>query len=484
MSASPGTRRLDGRAALITGAGTGIGRALALVYAREGARLVIGARRREPLDETAALVCEAGGECTVVPADVSSEADCRMLVARTVEKLGGLDVLVNNAGAPGTDQPVAEMDLENWNRTIAINVTGPMLLAREALRTAMLPARRGSIQFFSSAAAKRVRPGKAHYAVAKMGLIPLAQTLAREVGPQGIRVNTIVIGLVAGDLVDAWIARVAGDRSVEEVRAAMVADIPLRRALDPSEIAEVSLFLASDQASGVTGHDIHVTAGRRASMSDQTVEARLAALEGRVHVLEDELAIHHLIVTYGFAVDAGDAESTGAALRRGRRLRHRRRSNPRRARRSSRDGARTEPSIAAAELRAHDRARGGRGGRRSRRGDGLLAYLSTATAAPFARRLGAQVHRERRGPPRRPERAARRVRALAAQLQSLRARAARESLADRPSHDPPARSRRGARHPRACARGSLAPQPSVPRYAARIAAESPGRLARDLSGTR
>jgi len=248
---------------LVTGAGTGIGRVLALSYAREGATLVLAGRREALLEETAVAVRAGGATCLVRSADVSREQDCVALVERTLERFGRLDILLNNAGLPGTDQSVSEMTLENWNHTIAVNVTGPMLLAREALRQAMIPARAGNIQFFSSAAAKRVRARKAHYAVAKMGLIPLAQTLALEVGALGIRVNTLVIGLVAGELVDAWIRRTAseGSRSPDEIRAALVADIPLQRAIDPQEIADLSLYLASDAASAITGQNVNVTAG-------------------------------------------------------------------------------------------------------------------------------------------------------------------------------------------------------------------------------
>lgn len=256
-------RRFAGRVVLITGAGTGIGRVLAASYARAGASLVLAGRREAPLEETAALVSEAGAPCIVQAADVAVERDCIALVERAVARFGRVDVLLNNAGLPGADMPVAEMTVDNWNHTIAVNVTGPMLLAREALRQAMIPSRAGNVQFFSSAAAKRVRPRKAHYAVAKMALIPLAQTLALEVGPLGIRVNTLVIGLVDGDLVDAWIRRTAGEsgRDPDEVRASMVGDIPLRRAIDPQEVANVSLFLASDEASAITGQNVNVTGG-------------------------------------------------------------------------------------------------------------------------------------------------------------------------------------------------------------------------------
>jgi glucose 1-dehydrogenase len=257
------SRTFDGKVALITGAGTGIGRVLATAYAREGARVAIAARRPEPLEETAEAVRAAGSECLVVRADVTREDDCAALVGRILERFGALDVLVNNAGAPGTDMPVAEMTLDNWNETIATNLTGPMLLTREALRHAMIPARRGNVQFVSSLAAKRVRARKAHYAVAKMGLIPLAQTLAHEVSEYGIRVNTLVVGLVRGDLVDRWVARTAREsgRSPDAVRAALVADIPMRRAVEPEEVAAVSLFLASDAASAITGQDINVANG-------------------------------------------------------------------------------------------------------------------------------------------------------------------------------------------------------------------------------
>ena len=254
---------LAGRVALITGAGTGIGRILALRYADAGARVVVAARRRELLDETVALVADRGGEAHALGCDIRDEDACGELVSRTLDRCGRLDVLLNNAAVPGRDQPVAEMDLVNWNDTLATNVTAPMVLSREALRQAMMPSGSGNIQFFSSAAAKAVVAGKAHYAVAKFGLVPLARTLAMEVGPVGIRVNTLVIGTVSGELLDNYIARTAAEQGIEseQVRARFTASSALKRLVRPEEVADVSVWLASDASSAITGQDINVSVG-------------------------------------------------------------------------------------------------------------------------------------------------------------------------------------------------------------------------------
>jgi NAD(P)-dependent dehydrogenase (short-subunit alcohol dehydrogenase family) len=149
------------------------------------------------------------------------------------------------------------------NDTIATNMVAPMVLSREALRQAMIPASRGNIQFFSSAAAKAVLPGKSHYAVAKLGLIPLAQTLATELGPIGIRVNTMVIGAVEGELIDAYLERVASGEGIprDDVEKRFTASAALRHLVRPEEVADVSLWLSSDAASAITGQNINVTAG-------------------------------------------------------------------------------------------------------------------------------------------------------------------------------------------------------------------------------
>jgi glucose 1-dehydrogenase len=214
------------------------------------------------LPEVDALGAELAERACAAHLDVTDATSWRKLLDRGLERFGRLDVLVNDAGAPGTDMPVAEMTLDNWDATLAVNLTGPMLLAREALRQAMLPARRGNVQFVSSQAAKRVRPRKAHYAVAKLGLLPLAQTLALEVGAAGVRVNTLVVGLVRGDLVDRWVERTAAETGrPAAIHAGLVAGIPLGRPVEPEEVAAVSLFLASEAAAAITGQAINVTNG-------------------------------------------------------------------------------------------------------------------------------------------------------------------------------------------------------------------------------
>ena len=251
------------RVVLITGASGGIGRVMAQRYAEAGAALVLAARRRPELEETARLVGGAGAEALVHVTDIRVEEECRLLVRTALDRFGRLDVLVNNAAVPGRDEAIADATLENWNDTLATNLIGPMLLSREALRQAMVPAASGNIQFLSSAAAKSVHPRKAHYAVAKMGLLPLAQTLAIEVGGLGIRVNTLVVGGVAGELIDGYIARRAGEEGVspDVVRTRIASGAALQRLVRPEEVADVSLWLASDATSAITGQNINVTAG-------------------------------------------------------------------------------------------------------------------------------------------------------------------------------------------------------------------------------
>jgi NAD(P)-dependent dehydrogenase (short-subunit alcohol dehydrogenase family) len=256
---------LRGRVAMITGASGGIGRVLARRYADCGAGVVLVGRRAEELARTATLVADGGGESLELVADIRAEDRCREVIDQALSHFGRLDVLVNNAAVPGQDQAVNEATVANWRDVLTTNLVAPMLLSREALQQTMITSGRGNIQFMSSAAARSVLPGKAHYAAAKLGLSALAQTLAVEVGTSGIRVNTIVIGAVAGELMDHYVARLAHEQHLapEVVRGRVASANALARLVEPGEVADVSVWLASDAASAITGQDIFVTGGRQ-----------------------------------------------------------------------------------------------------------------------------------------------------------------------------------------------------------------------------
>jgi len=258
------TGRVADKLAIVTGAGEGLGRTMSQLVSREGASaVVLAARRREPLDETAGLVEAEGGRALVVPTDVTDEESVTQMVAATVREFGRVDVLLNNASQPGTDLYVWEQTLDNWNRCIAAVVTGPMLCTREVLRQSMLERRSGSIVNFSSTASINGHPRKSHYAVAKSGLRLLTKTTAHEVGPYGIRANCVVPGGIATDLLFRYWERIAAERgtTVDEIREESTAGAALRKVAEPDETAQAALFLASDDASAITGQSLIVDSG-------------------------------------------------------------------------------------------------------------------------------------------------------------------------------------------------------------------------------
>ncbi|MDA8047929.1 MAG: glucose 1-dehydrogenase [Actinomycetota bacterium] len=252
--------RLDGKVAIITGASTGLGPVMAKRFVDEGARVLLAARRQELVEEAAAA---CGPAAVAVRADVTDESDVAAMVARAVAEFGQVDVMCNNAAAPGTDLYVWEQTLENWNATIAIDVTAAMLCTREVMRQSMLERRSGVILNFSSTAGLTGMARKTHYVTAKASLRAFTKAVALEAGPHGIRCNCIVPGGIETDLWRHWVERIAGERGVdvEAHKASLLSSVALRDISTPADVANLALFLASDESRTITGQSILVDAG-------------------------------------------------------------------------------------------------------------------------------------------------------------------------------------------------------------------------------
>jgi NAD(P)-dependent dehydrogenase (short-subunit alcohol dehydrogenase family) len=258
----PQSPQLDGRGAIVTGGGRGIGRAIAVALARAGGRVAVAGRSLEGLEATVAEIESAGGEAIAVRADLREPPEIEALAAAVRERLGPVDVLVNNSGIAGPTRPLWEVTPEEWSDTFVVNVAGTFLCCRAVLPS-MIERGRGSVIVIGSMTGKRALFGRTPYAASKTALIGLVRTLAVEVGPHGVRVNLLSPGAVAGPRLDRVIAAQAEAKGIgeEEAREAMASRSPLHRLIDPAEIADAAVFLASDRSSGLTGHDLDVSAG-------------------------------------------------------------------------------------------------------------------------------------------------------------------------------------------------------------------------------
>ena len=243
---------LTGRRALVTGASRGIGREIALAYARAGADVAVLARNAELLEVVAGEVRALGRRAVIATADVLDADATRAATAEAIEALGGLDILVNNAGGNSFSTPVASMRMSGWEKTMRLNLDSIVHITQVSLPA--LGEGGGSIINVSSVAGLRGAPTMAHYGAAKAALISLTQSLAVESAWMGVRVNALVPGWIETDLTDFL-------RASDDAERAALSRVPMQRWGRVEEIAEPAVFLASDAASFMTGQVLVVDGG-------------------------------------------------------------------------------------------------------------------------------------------------------------------------------------------------------------------------------
>jgi NAD(P)-dependent dehydrogenase (short-subunit alcohol dehydrogenase family) len=245
-----------GKAAIVTGAGTGIGRAIALALAREGAKVAVAGRRREKLEEVARSVQRAGGEAVVTVCDVSSEADSQRAVKEAEQAFGHVNVLVNNAGALSVST-VEGISVEDWDRLMATNLKGPFLMSRAAL-PAMRRAGGGAIVNVGSVLGLVAMKDRAAYCASKGGVTMLTKAMALDHAHEMIRVNCICPAIVETDLIAELFSKSEDGRRARDAR---LTTLPLGRFGKADDIAELAVFLASEESSWMTGTAIPVDGG-------------------------------------------------------------------------------------------------------------------------------------------------------------------------------------------------------------------------------
>lgn len=252
---------LDGRVVVVSGIGPGLGTAIALQSARAGATVVLAARTERRLEKVAAAVQEIGGTATVVRTDITDDASAQNLLDRTLEEHGRVDALVNNAFAMPPIEPVSQADFDVVRDGFETNVLGALRMSKVFVPA--LEQTRGAIVTVNSAVLRHSSPEYGAYKMSKAALLAMSQTFASEVGPRGVRVNSVAPGYIYADSLKWWFDHLAEERGVthQQVYDETAATCDLRRLPVPEEIADAVVFLASDLSRGITGQCLDVNCG-------------------------------------------------------------------------------------------------------------------------------------------------------------------------------------------------------------------------------
>ncbi|HVM96783.1 MAG TPA: SDR family oxidoreductase [Candidatus Acidoferrales bacterium] len=253
---------LANRVGIVSGIGPGMGRDIALAFARNGADVALAARRVDSLNEVAQEVRALGRRAVCVATDIANADDCRRLVAATLGELGRIDVLVNNAFKGGVEPLIEETTMEAWRDIFNVNVFGSMQLS-QAVLPHMKRQGGGSIVFINSMSMRVIEPAMGGYAASKGALMIAAQTLAKEVGKYKVRVNSVVPGYIWSDKLAGYFRYLAKqqNRTYEEVHADISSRTALHHIPTSEEIADAVLFFASDLSRAITGQALDVNGG-------------------------------------------------------------------------------------------------------------------------------------------------------------------------------------------------------------------------------
>jgi NAD(P)-dependent dehydrogenase (short-subunit alcohol dehydrogenase family) len=253
---------LQDKVVIVSGIGPGLGQELAFAAAREGAALVLAARTEAFLDEVAAEVRQRGARVLCIPTDVAEREHCKALVDGAVAEFGRVDALINSAYTPGRFAMFEDSDLADWRKTFEVNLFGALALSQEVIPH-MKRSGGGSIVMVNSMVQKKPLPLQSGYATSKGALSTAAKMMATELGPHGIRVNSVYMGWMWGPPVEGYVDGAARSRGVsrDEVIREITASIPLRIIPDDADCANAAIFFASDLSRVITGASLDVNGG-------------------------------------------------------------------------------------------------------------------------------------------------------------------------------------------------------------------------------